>query len=192
MREMGELFAALGRSSFRRRFQLKQRDAAYLARRGLPQVLAHRARIHREPPGPSPAHGRRPTDADGRPSDLRCAARHRDLLPQMSGALARHPPRSGTQGVRNRLRPGGPGALARAARASKLHRRGRKAAAFVLGRTVSGPFRTGDRPRRPLLFCGLSAYDFRGLARDSPDAHLAASTGGRVCHAPCGGVPRRL
>ena len=41
MRDLDELFAALGRSSFRRKFRLAGRDADYLARHGLEQVLAH-------------------------------------------------------------------------------------------------------------------------------------------------------
>ncbi len=65
---------------------------AEAARRGLsrpPRIGAGagaRARIHREAAGPGPARSRRPTDADGRPSDLRCAARHCGLLPQMSAS----------------------------------------------------------------------------------------------------------
>ena len=41
MRELDELFTALGRSSFRRKFRLVGRDRDYLARHGLEQVLAH-------------------------------------------------------------------------------------------------------------------------------------------------------
>ncbi len=41
MRELDELFTALGRSSFRRKFRLVGRDRDYLARQGLERVLAH-------------------------------------------------------------------------------------------------------------------------------------------------------
>ena len=41
MRELDDLFTALGRSSFRSKFRLVGRDRDYLARQGLEQVLAH-------------------------------------------------------------------------------------------------------------------------------------------------------
>ena len=41
MRELDELFTALGRSPFRRKFRLAGRDRDNLARQGLEQVLAH-------------------------------------------------------------------------------------------------------------------------------------------------------
>lgn len=41
MRDLDELFAALERSDFRRRFQLNARDAAYLQAKGLETVVAH-------------------------------------------------------------------------------------------------------------------------------------------------------
>jgi hypothetical protein len=41
MREIDELFTALGRSEFRSRFRLRGREAAYLQERGLEVVLAH-------------------------------------------------------------------------------------------------------------------------------------------------------
>ncbi len=41
MRELDELFAALGRSEFRSRFRLRGREAAYLKDRGLDAVLVH-------------------------------------------------------------------------------------------------------------------------------------------------------
>ena len=43
MRDLDDLFAALGRSAFRRRFRLDARDRAYLAAKGLPTVQAHAA-----------------------------------------------------------------------------------------------------------------------------------------------------
>ena len=43
MRDLDDLFAALQRSGFRRRFRLGPREQAYLASRGLPTVLAHAA-----------------------------------------------------------------------------------------------------------------------------------------------------
>ena len=41
MRETDELFAALRRSAFRRRFRLRGREAAYLQQKGLDTVLEH-------------------------------------------------------------------------------------------------------------------------------------------------------
>jgi len=41
MRDLDELFAALERSEFRRRFRLREREAAYLGQKGLETVLAH-------------------------------------------------------------------------------------------------------------------------------------------------------
>lgn len=41
MRELDELFAALGRSRFRRSFQLHGQELVYLQEKGLPVVLAH-------------------------------------------------------------------------------------------------------------------------------------------------------
>lgn len=45
MRDLNELFAALARSRFRRRFGLGRREAKYLASRGLETVLAHGERF---------------------------------------------------------------------------------------------------------------------------------------------------
>lgn len=41
MRDIDELFAALGRSKFRSRFRLRGREAAYLEQKGLDVVLEH-------------------------------------------------------------------------------------------------------------------------------------------------------
>jgi hypothetical protein len=41
VRELDDLFEALGRSAFRSRFRLGPADAGYLAERGLPAVLEH-------------------------------------------------------------------------------------------------------------------------------------------------------
>ncbi len=41
MRDMDELFAALGRSEFRRRFRLRGREAACLREKGLDVILEH-------------------------------------------------------------------------------------------------------------------------------------------------------
>jgi hypothetical protein len=41
MREMDELFAALGRSAFRSRFRLGAKEAAYLEQRGIDTILVH-------------------------------------------------------------------------------------------------------------------------------------------------------
>lgn len=41
MRELDKLFAALAKSAFRRSFQLRGKDLAYLQDKGLPLVMAH-------------------------------------------------------------------------------------------------------------------------------------------------------
>jgi hypothetical protein len=41
MRDMDELFAALGRSKFRSRFRLSGKEAAYLEEKGLATILEH-------------------------------------------------------------------------------------------------------------------------------------------------------
>ena len=41
MRDMDELFAALGRSRFRSRFQLSGKEAEYLGQKGLTTILEH-------------------------------------------------------------------------------------------------------------------------------------------------------
>ncbi|MCL5281144.1 MAG: DUF4186 domain-containing protein [Planctomycetes bacterium] len=41
MREIRELFEALGRSPFRSRFRLREREAAYLREKGMETILAH-------------------------------------------------------------------------------------------------------------------------------------------------------
>jgi hypothetical protein len=41
LRPLDELFAALSRSAFRRRFRLEPRDRQYLAERGLPTIVQH-------------------------------------------------------------------------------------------------------------------------------------------------------
>ena len=41
MRDMDELFAALGRSRFRSRFRLSGKEAEYLGRKGLATILEH-------------------------------------------------------------------------------------------------------------------------------------------------------
>jgi len=41
MREMDELFEALGRSEFRRRFRLGAKEAMYLSEKGLDTILEH-------------------------------------------------------------------------------------------------------------------------------------------------------
>lgn len=42
-RDLDEVFAALGRSDFRRRFRLRGRELEYLRKKGLPTVLEHAA-----------------------------------------------------------------------------------------------------------------------------------------------------
>lgn len=43
MRDLDEVFAALGRSAFRTRFRLREREAEYLRRKGMPVLMEHAA-----------------------------------------------------------------------------------------------------------------------------------------------------
>lgn len=48
MRDMDELFAALGRSRFRSRFRLRGKEAEYLRSRGMGTILEHARQFVRE------------------------------------------------------------------------------------------------------------------------------------------------
>src|SRR5690554_5751992 len=68
MRDLDELFAALGRSRFRSRFRLGEKDAAYLATKGLPVVLEHAATFIQERLAPAqPRNDGRQTPWRGHP-----------------------------------------------------------------------------------------------------------------------------
>jgi len=68
MREMNELFAALERSSFRRRFRLRERELVYLREHGLDGVLEHARRFVNQRLGPArPANEGRQTPWKGHP-----------------------------------------------------------------------------------------------------------------------------
>ena len=68
MRPLDDLFAALARSSFRRRFRLGEADAAYLAERGREEVLSHaRAFVARRLPPAFPVDDGRQTPMRGHP-----------------------------------------------------------------------------------------------------------------------------
>jgi hypothetical protein len=68
MHDADELFAALGRSSFRARFRLSSKDQRYLQERGLPAVLEHARRFVDERLAPArPANDGRQTPMRGHP-----------------------------------------------------------------------------------------------------------------------------
>ena len=68
MRDLDELFAALGRSKFRNRIRLGHGDAAYLRRKGLPAVLDHARRFVVERLAPAvPSNDGRQTPMRGHP-----------------------------------------------------------------------------------------------------------------------------
>jgi hypothetical protein len=69
MREMDELFEALGRSEFRRRFRLRDKEAAYLQEKGLRTVLAHARDFVRKRLAPAePANDGRQTPMRSHPA----------------------------------------------------------------------------------------------------------------------------
>ena len=65
MRDMDELFAALERSAFRRRFRLREKELIYLREQGVEGVLEHARRFVNQRLGPA-----RPTN-DGRQTPWR-------------------------------------------------------------------------------------------------------------------------
>ena len=68
MRDIEELFAALERSAFRRRFRLGDREAAYLRDKGLETVLVHaRDFVARRLAPAEPAHDGRQTPMRNHP-----------------------------------------------------------------------------------------------------------------------------
>lgn len=69
MRDMDELFAALGRSEFRSRFRLSGKDAAYLEQKGLAMVLEHARDFIKERLAPAnPANDGRQTPMKNHPA----------------------------------------------------------------------------------------------------------------------------
>jgi len=68
MREMDELFEALGRSEFRSRFRLRDKEAAYLRETGLETILAHaRDFVEKRLAPAEPAHDGRQTPMRNHP-----------------------------------------------------------------------------------------------------------------------------
>lgn len=68
MRDLDELFAALGRSTFRSRFRLGWKERTYLAAKGMATILEHGARFLRERLAPAePRNDGRQTPMRGHP-----------------------------------------------------------------------------------------------------------------------------
>jgi hypothetical protein len=68
-RDLDEVFAALGRSEFRRRFRLRGRELEYLRKKGLPVVLEHAASFIEQRLAPaSPANDGRQTPMGNHPA----------------------------------------------------------------------------------------------------------------------------
>ena len=65
MRDLDALFAALERSTFRRRFRLGPREHAYLRDRGLPTVMSHARDFIRDRLAPAQPHN------DGKQTPMR-------------------------------------------------------------------------------------------------------------------------
>jgi hypothetical protein len=69
VRDIDELFAALGRSGFRSRFRLRGREAAYLEQKGLDVVLEHAREFIRTRLAPAePANDGRQTPMKNHPA----------------------------------------------------------------------------------------------------------------------------
>ncbi len=68
MRDLDDLFAALGRSRFRSRFRLGPKERAYLHQKGLPAILEHGRKLLAERLAPAePANDGRQTPMRGHP-----------------------------------------------------------------------------------------------------------------------------
>jgi hypothetical protein len=68
-RDLDEVFAALARSDFRRRFRLRGRELEYLRRKGLPTVLEHAATFVEQRLAPAePANDGRQTPMGNHPA----------------------------------------------------------------------------------------------------------------------------
>jgi hypothetical protein len=68
-RELDEVFAALGRSDFRRRFRLRGRELDYLRGKGLPAVLEHAGAFVEQRLAPAaPANDGRQTPVGNHPA----------------------------------------------------------------------------------------------------------------------------
>jgi hypothetical protein len=68
-RDLDEVFAALGRSAFRRRFRLRGRELDYLRKKGLPTVLEHAASFVEQRLAPAaPANDGRQTPMGNHPA----------------------------------------------------------------------------------------------------------------------------
>lgn len=68
-RDLDEVFAALGRSEFRRRFRLRGRELEYLRKKGLPTVLEHAASFVEQRLAPAaPANDGRQTPMGNHPA----------------------------------------------------------------------------------------------------------------------------
>jgi hypothetical protein len=68
-RNLDEVFAALGRSDFRRRFRLRGRELDYLRKKGLPTVLEHAASFVEQRLAPAaPANDGRQTPMGNHPA----------------------------------------------------------------------------------------------------------------------------
>ena len=112
MRDLDELFEALDESSYRRRIRLGPRDHVYLVEKTLPVILEHARGFIRERLAPAkPANDGEQTPQE-RPSGLCRPARHRDVLPQVLGELARHRAWNAALRGANRLRGPRLGAVA--------------------------------------------------------------------------------
>jgi hypothetical protein len=69
MRDVNELFAALGRSEFRSRFRLRSREAAYFQQKGLETVLVHARQFIEDRLAPAePANDGRQTPMKNHPA----------------------------------------------------------------------------------------------------------------------------
>lgn len=67
--DLDEVFAALGRSAFRRRFRLRGRELDYLRQKGLPTVLEHAASFVEQRLAPAePANDGRQTPMGNHPA----------------------------------------------------------------------------------------------------------------------------
>ncbi len=89
--KLAEVFAALEKSPFRRRFRLRGKELEYLRHKGMNAVLEHAAPVYRAAVSCGTSTQRRQADADAPSSGIHRPTRNSNLLSRVFAEVARHP-----------------------------------------------------------------------------------------------------
>ena len=90
MRELTELFTALSNSAFRQRFRLGPVEHRCLSEKGLGVITAHARNFIQDRLAPARPKNDGRQNADAGPSGVYRSTCHGNLLPILSGEMARH------------------------------------------------------------------------------------------------------